>query len=538
MKLLSVIVSFTLVLSSNCNADVRDSVVSTGGCSGVVVRGNLILTAEHCQHTAGRATISGQTVRYTRIYEPEKNSIDECVVLKAHGDILPPRNVARTPPRVGDKVHSWGYPSGKLTRVAGKVTSVDSMVHCDFQIWEGHSGGPLFNASGEVIGLASSRNLRSQKPGSHWIPLSSIRTSLAKVAPKPVVYLFSWEQCVPCQRYKAHYAEMRKSMDLRVVEFGTKEYVEAANECKKYTGRTVEAVPTLWVARTRSVTSGTKFVVGPAVNVVSIVTWVLRSAASLIVGRISDRRDEREIAEPPVPPAEESAPTPISAPDYSSVTIVLLLAKEDVGYIRGKVREKAIGAAVSGPLRRRVDNAIGSSAKVLIVSERLSPGRYSAVISAAKTSIDRFGLIVLIAKRDLGIVKGIGLKVAEKIATGKLANAPVDVVFQRSHPADYQAISAAIGVVETRPEVTPSAPTPIAAPPSLEDIKGVVSAAVAEKFKEKLLAAVAPEDDDDDDDGVKIESVNTGMLGMLLLGAIGFAVSHLKKSSPPSGKKK
>jgi hypothetical protein len=55
------------------------------------------------------------------------------------------------------------------------------------------------------------------------------------------------------------------------------------------------------------------------------------------------------------------------------------------------------------------------------------------------------------------------------------------------------------------------------------------------------LAAVAPETDDDDDDGVKIDqqSVNTGMLGMLLLGAMGFAGTRLrKKKLSPSRKKK
>jgi thiol-disulfide isomerase/thioredoxin len=531
---LAMIVMMSAVQAS---AAERDSVVNTGGCSGVVVRGNLILTAEHCGHSTGLATASGRSASFDVAYDPARNNVDECVVLRLSGSPFPSVLVANVPAKVGDKVYTYGYPSGKLTRVSGKVSRVDSMVHCDFSIWEGHSGGPLFNASGEVIGLASARNLRHQKPGSHWIPLSSIHTSLAKVAPKPVVYLFTWNKCVPCQRLKPHYSEMRRSLDLRVVEYGTSEYIEAAKAYAATTGQTIEAVPTLWVEGTKSAEVATKFTVGPAFNVLSIVAWVVRQAAGLIVGRIRERGDEAETQ--PITPVPESAPlpTPISAPDYSSVTIVLLLAKEDVGFIRGKVREKAIGA-VSGPLRRRIDNMIGKSASMAIVSQRLSPGRFEAVTGAAKTSINRFGIIVLIAKRDLGIVKGIGLKVAERIATGKLANAPVDVIFQRSHPAAYSAVSTALGVSEPVAS-TPAIPIPALKSLSLTDIKGVVADALASQASHnKHFPSNPPVVEDEDGSTIDQQSVNTGMLGMLLLGAMGFAASHLKKKLSPSRKKK
>jgi len=82
-------------------------------------------------------------------------------------------------PRVGEVAGWEGYPGGRMTRKAGRVSAVfgDSLT-LNITAYSGCSGGPITNQAGQVIGiLAGTRDDTGETIGTHCI---AIRRFLAK----------------------------------------------------------------------------------------------------------------------------------------------------------------------------------------------------------------------------------------------------------------------------------------------------------------------------------------------------------------------
>lgn len=201
-------------------------------CSGVHVGDGIVLTAEHCACTKEMEVtfaIGGKKVKFKGVphYRPVSNNwVDEAfaIQLLKYPEGLPSMKVASNPPKKGDKVITMGWPSGTWAHLEGHITGVsDQRVETNFRTLEGHSGGPLMNMAGEVIGLASTRNpfpkeareirrrypnsIVETTPGAGWVSFSAVQKAMGtvytQVSPAKLkqaqVIIFTSPGCPPCQ---------------------------------------------------------------------------------------------------------------------------------------------------------------------------------------------------------------------------------------------------------------------------------------------------------------------------------------------------
>lgn len=242
-------------------------------CSGVSVSDGLVLTAEHCGFEKDVTIIyrDGSEIKADGVYDPPKQNRDQVVVYKLRESAPHSVAVATKRPARGDPVRSIGYPGGRYSTVEGKITSSSSqMMFTDFWILEGNSGGGLFNADGNLVGIASARTGLDSKPGSLFIPVEEIHASLSKInSPKLVladytksnqVVVFTTPDCPPCDRLKADIkAGHFSKFNVKVVEYraGVWSDQEIADEFFGEVPKDAAlSFPTIWVRGTENYRAG------------------------------------------------------------------------------------------------------------------------------------------------------------------------------------------------------------------------------------------------------------------------------------------
>ena len=246
MKMQAILRAFLFLAfaATLCNgAERHEAVVKIGGCSGVSISDSgIILTAKHCR-LKNYLTVEWPSGRKSRAVQLVRSrNGDGPTVFLCEGNGHPWQPVAKTPPKVGDQVESFGYPAGRggdrsLTHSVGTVTgrSKATLQGNPFKITvatnhgaPGWSGGPLLNERGEVVGLLTGGG---KEPDGSWEsiwitheavthavnvaqPIADdliIRYSRASQAKpcdlvtldgSPEVVIFVTPNCAPCQRLK------------------------------------------------------------------------------------------------------------------------------------------------------------------------------------------------------------------------------------------------------------------------------------------------------------------------------------------------
>lgn len=200
-------------------------------CSGVCVDPiGIVLSAKHCGYTERESvyfpTIGEVPCRV--IYVSTEPDGPVALLAEVPGP-YPASPVAFTPPTVNQSVYSWGFPgnengamnlsfaTGKIvdgkTYSAAELGMPPNMAPVRLNIVDGlvpsggWSGGPLFNADAEVIGLVSACNDKH----SLWFPHVEVRKAyLAAVQQLPAnrtidAYLLE-VGCDPCNHFKSDMA--------------------------------------------------------------------------------------------------------------------------------------------------------------------------------------------------------------------------------------------------------------------------------------------------------------------------------------------
>lgn len=143
-------------------ASVRQSIVEIsmgeegkGGCTGFVSDNDrdLVMTAAHCDGPKMMADSMPATIK-------AKDVKSDLMVLHVPGIDRPALRLAKTDPKVGDEVASYGYgyaldqPLFRVAHVSARNANIGERVQylaIDSTFVSGQSGGPVVNAQGEVV---------------------------------------------------------------------------------------------------------------------------------------------------------------------------------------------------------------------------------------------------------------------------------------------------------------------------------------------------------------------------------------------------
>lgn len=301
-------------------AEIADTVVQIGGCSGVCVDpSGIVLTVKHCGiPEVTQVRFRDRTVMARKLYETTE--CDGPVVFDCEGEGYPYQRVAQRVPNVGEDVWSAGYPARNGTRqmtwASGKVVGAgrwkSNLRDCgvlvneaSFATSEGWSGGPLFNQANEVCGLL----LGGDKRTSFYASFSAVRAAYDATRPqesmKPTLYVFTSKSCQPCTQFKNDY-QPRGSFRTTIDAAYNVQFVDIDQQPQEAARRGVRDVPAF-------VRDGHANIVGYTTPDALLVALGLKDAEAIIerpaVPITPSQNDSDATPSPPTTgPASPSAP--------------------------------------------------------------------------------------------------------------------------------------------------------------------------------------------------------------------------------------
>lgn len=442
-------------------------------CSGFCVHpSGLVMTAKHCElGEKTKVTFPGSgPVPAVRVYE--STEADGPVVYDAMGDGFAYLDIAPAVPEAGESVWSMGYPHGGTLQTSRGVLTRGSEIEIEpgqrypvnvatLPAQHGWSGGPLLNTENQVVGILSAGRFIQNTPlgESYWLRFAETREAFLATtaglangetpprpdsppvdsppAGRPVLVVWSKDLCPPCLAFWSDYesdAGFRRWID---------HYFQVTR--KKIDDHKAEA-EALGVIEAPAFTSA-----GVHVNGYRL----LRSDRKTILARQLGIFPKRT---PDSPDSDLGNPAPIeppeAEPDLSDVRLVVLVARQDLGAVKGLLAG-LVEAKATGPIRRRISDATDGRVEVDFLFERTDPNRFRSVTAAAGVYVERATVLALVARQDLGIIKGLVVKKLTSILEDKLENAPLEFISERNHPADFAAVKMALAEIEPIPQTEP-----------------------------------------------------------------------------------
>ncbi len=447
--------------------------------------------------TAVEVTFPGRNPESARVLAVSKaGEPTDLAILQCSGTDYPALRLAEASPAVGDPVVSLGYPAGLFAQLDGRVTFVgltqDKSFDCLTALGRpqpGHSGGPLIDGRGQVVGIACKAtldtvdfcgNVKLDEQVGFYARVESIHELMAAHG---VVTQFTAGTGRPVKAFKKLHAtvwvqhpckycdQQRADFEARLIRINGR----PINDFVEVTWRDMNQFPAEAAAagvtgtpiticeetgdRIEGYNGAKDFAAKVAVKLTTPRTSGPRVDARVQLGPpgvFDPLPAERPPVIPaPVPPAQpaivaETKADPVESPkviDGTGLRVLLLVKRQDVSFWQGTALA-AVESFAEGGLRSRINTALGGKAEVVVCFERTSPERFANLIKVTGADSDKSAALVVLAPKTftgaLGDVTSVIEGKLKKLTNGDWKRATVQLVFEREDPEDYDAVIEAL----------------------------------------------------------------------------------------------
>ncbi|MES2791997.1 MAG: trypsin-like peptidase domain-containing protein [Planctomycetota bacterium] len=391
----------------------------------------------------------------------------DLALLKTEGVNLPYLQMANASPSKGADVVSLGYPSGHYARLESKVVLVGQvgtldMIKTSHRANGGHSGGPLLNADGEVIGICSRGSVDVATPNgiqytNHytlWARTESLHQLMASAGVqitqpavvvtddpnRPELQVWSTDWCGPCKMFKAD----RKQGKIVIAGVPLDQaFVVTLHNPEKEPQQAqdlgISDVP-VFVTEDGAKLQGYNSPTG-LIKFLSTYQRQLAGPPSVVAAPVTP---------PPEPTA--SAPEPVAPPvvddsQGAGLKAIVLVRKQELNMWQA-AGVTLLERQAKGLIKTHLTETLGKYAEVDVVFERLTPARFNDLAAIAGMGASKkVGVLVAVRQSYTGAGESIVKYVEERLKTVAKAewqSATLEVVFERVDQEGYDDLCAAI----------------------------------------------------------------------------------------------
>jgi len=414
----------------------------------------------------------------------------DVAILQCAGRGYPCLQLAQVSPSVGDQVVTLGFPAGRFARLEGEVTHVgltEDKSHDVITSWgrpnPGHSGGPLIDSDGHVVGVCSMGTVdistwcgkiqKSEQVGMYarvesihglmaqsGLALQLTGKTKVKTKLKFKVWVKRDKTCRACELLKA-------DLEAGRIRIGGKQiaslvditWCDVDRTPKEAAAAGVTSYPTMIMEETGDRVEGYINADEFAARVSVLIGPQDAPAFDPPAERPRLFPDDGAIraSAPPAPPSNpvDAAATDLPATvDGTGLRVVLLVKQQDLSWWQGQAVAAAEKFAENG-LRNKINAALGGKADVLVCFQRTQPKRYADLVTITGASGTKNAAVIVLvpetAKGVLGTVAGLIEGKLQKLTDGDWKHASVETIYEREDPDNYQAVIESLDKLEVAP---------------------------------------------------------------------------------------